>query len=242
MKRLSTLLLLICTSVFVLNAQSFEVYDHQDDLVNGETIIIPTTVNGPEVYFYFTVKNVSGIRDTVKILQTLQTTQIADSYHSICSPNTELSTGQCGMPWGSTSATFVLNAGETSEDGDFRFTQGPNPGVTTILYKVYNVNNESDFISFTVTFSTLTVVNFNTFNDFSVYPNPAVNTFTITNEYGPSSYVEIYNILGMQVNRLDFSDSGETLIDCSGWEKGYYFCRLYNDGKIEKTIKLTVTH
>ena len=82
----------------------------------------------------------------------------------------------------------------------------------------------------------------NPLNDFSVYPNPAVNTFTIANEYGPSSYVEIYNVLGMQVNRINFSETGDVKIDCSGWEKGYYFCRLYNDGKIEKTIKLTVTH
>jgi hypothetical protein len=242
MKRLSTLLLLICTSVFVLNAQSFEVYDHQDDLINGETLIVPTTVDGPELYFYFSVKNTSGSQKSVKVLQTLQTLQIEGSLHSICSPNTETATGLCGMPWGSTSATFILNAGETSEEGDFRFTQGPNPGATTILYKAYDVDNESDFITFTVTYSTITAVDFNVLNDFSVYPNPAVNTFTIANEYGPSSYVEIYNVLGMQVNRINFSETGDVKIDCSGWEKGYYFCRLYNDGKIEKTIKLTVTH
>ncbi|PLX08171.1 MAG: hypothetical protein C0596_07690 [Marinilabiliales bacterium] len=79
-------------------------------------------------------------------------------------------------------------------------------------------------------------------NEFAVYPNPAVNSFVVSNDFGPNSYVEIYNVLVMQVSRVDFSSNGETEIDCSNWEKGYYFCRLYNNGQIEKTIKLTITH
>ncbi|PLX08170.1 MAG: hypothetical protein C0596_07685 [Marinilabiliales bacterium] len=126
MKRFFTFLIFAIFTISTVFAKSFEVYDHEDNLINGETITVPTTIGGPELYYYFTVKNTSGSQKTVKIGIELQTTQIDGSYHSICSPTTNNSTGQCGMPWGSTSAQFILDPSETSGDGDFRFTQGPN--------------------------------------------------------------------------------------------------------------------
>ncbi len=241
MKRIFTFLILISVSVLTLNAQSFLVYDHNDVLINDQTIVIPTEAGGAEIFYYWDVVNNTASQKDVKILMTLQTTQIDESSHSICTTDTEESGGQCAFPWSATSPTVELNAGERMEEGDFRFIQGPNGGVTTILYKFYDVNNESDFITFTVTYSTLTSVMFAEEDQFTVFPNPAVNSFVISNEYGAGSYVEIYNVLGMQVDRVDFSNMAETEVDCSSWEKGYYFCRLYNNGKVEKTIKITVT-
>lgn len=78
-------------------------------------------------------------------------------------------------------------------------------------------------------------------NDIKIYPNPAINSFTINYAFDSKSYVEIYNVLGKVVERVT-PVSGQTYtVDCSKWEKGYYFCRLINNGKVEKTIKVVVT-
>jgi hypothetical protein len=227
----------------VLNAQfSFEVYNHEDELIDNDSIIIPTVVNGSQVQCFFSIKNVSASQKSLKISMELLTTQIEESIHFICHPPTQTTYGGCGPVWASSSPIIILNSEETSSEGDFAFMQGPNSGVTIIRYKVYDVDNESDFVAFTVTYSALSSVTDATEDQISVFPNPAANNFVISNEFGVGSYVEIYNILGMQIKRINFSVTDEVKIDCSGWEKGYYFCRLYNDGKIAKTIKLTVTH
>ncbi len=242
MKKVLFLLTFIVFAITISFSQSFEVYDGHDELINGETLTMPIMVN-EDIEFNIKVKNTSGSQISAKISQSLQTTMIDGSEHFFCTPATINSPdGSCGSIWGTSTQTFVLDIDETSDYGHITFDQGPNPGITTIQYKVYDVNNESDFVIFTITFSTSTLVDFEEVNNFSVYPNPTVNSFTVSNNYGANSYVEIYNILGMQVSRVDFANTGLTEIDCSNWEKGYYFCRLYNNGKIEKTIKMTITH
>ncbi len=241
MKKLFTFTFAILALSLVLSAQSFEVYDHNDVLLNGQTVVVPTAVNSGTIFYYWDIKNVSSSQKDVRIEAILQTTLIDGVEHSICTPNTESSNPLCAPAW-VLSAKCILNAGERAEDGDFQFVQGSNGGITTIEYKVYDENNESDYITFTITYSTLTSVTLAEEEQFTVFPNPAVNSFVISNEFGHGSYVEVYNVLGMQVSRVDFSNVAEAEIDCSAWEKGYYFCRLYNNGQVEKTIKLTVTH
>ncbi len=242
MKKTILLLSLISLVAFGAIAQSFEIYDHEDNLLNGETLIVATEVSTPEHVLEIKVKNVDGSQITAKITYTLLTTQIDGTLASMCNPTSaNTATGYCGQPWLLNTAPFILDPSETSDYGSVHFTQGANGGITTIQYKVYDIDNIADFNTFTITYSTLTAVELASVNSFNVYPNPAVDNFTIVNEFGANSYVEIYNVLGKVVRTVK-ADSNTVQIDCSKWQSGYYFCRLYNDGKVEKTIKMVVTN
>ena len=78
---------------------------------------------------------------------------------------------------------------------------------------------------------------------FSIYPNPANYEFKIKAEISLDSYIEIYNILGKLITKITPSSVSNTtfVIDCSNWERGYYFCRLVTKNKVEKTEKIIIT-
>ena len=78
---------------------------------------------------------------------------------------------------------------------------------------------------------------------FSIYPNPANYEFKINAEISLDSYIEIYNILGKLITKITPSSVSNSsfLIDCSNWERGYYFCRLVTKNKVEKTEKIITT-
>ncbi|MDY0141855.1 MAG: T9SS type A sorting domain-containing protein [Bacteroidales bacterium] len=230
---------LLSSAIF---AQSFEVYNSDSELINGQSITLNTTVNGDATVYYWTIKNVSSVQKTLKLSLELQTAQIDGSLHSMCHPLTETSYPGCGSDWSSSTPNIILNAGEVSGNGDFSFKQGPNAGVTTIKYKVYDVNNESDFITFTITYTSLTAINLNKIENLTVAPNPASNRFALSSDFGAGASVEIYNVLGKLVKKVNFSNAEKIDIDCSTWENGYYFCRLFDANKIKKTVKLIVTH
>lgn len=241
MKRIFTTSIIIIAITLGMSAQSFEVYNNSDEIITGETITVATTIDITS-NFYFKVKNTAGGVKTARVDIEILVGPVDESVHVVCSPITETNaSGQCGMPWAVSSAPFTLNPNETSGEIHVAFSQGPNSGITTIRYKVYEEGNESDNVTFTVTYSTLTAVNVAQISDFSVYPNPAVNNFSIENNFGEESYVEIYNILGTLVSRIESNNSNAISVDCSKWQSGYYFCRLYSNKKLEKTIKLVVT-
>ncbi len=251
MKNIYLSLFLTCFIALFLNgfvtAQSFEVLDYNNNnsvIPNNSEITIPTEVDGETVFFYFNVRNASDSEKSLKIKMELQTEQLEGSNHLMCEPTTSGHSGGCGLSWSTTTRTILFSAGETSVTrGDFAFTQGSNPGETIILYTFYDVNNESDAVSITIKYATASYTpDFNTENQFSIYPNPAVNSFIVNNNYGENSYVEIYNVIGEKVGRVNVGDNAQTEIDCSSWKKGYYFCRLFKDGEIKKTLKLTVTN
>lgn len=76
---------------------------------------------------------------------------------------------------------------------------------------------------------------------FNVYPNPTRNSFTIENNFGKNQYVEIYNVLGQLVTEVKSTES-KVVVDCSSWKNGYYICRSYKNNKIDKSIKVVVSH
>ena len=79
---------------------------------------------------------------------------------------------------------------------------------------------------------------------FSIYPNPANYEFQIQAEISADSYIEIYNILGNLIIKITPSNitNSTFTVDCSLWERGYYFCRLVTKHKVEKTEKIIITH
>lgn len=70
-------------------------------------------------------------------------------------------------------------------------------------------------------------------NDWTVYPNPAMNLINIkySNNHRPTTYI-IYNMLGQKISRNNISNSGNSQsIDISGLDKGMYFVKLQKEGQ-----------
>jgi len=238
-KQLLFAILLISLS-YVSFAQSFEFVDDENVVISGTTVIIPSVVSGTYEP-HLTVRSTAGAEVSARISKTYIAGPVEGSYNNMCTPiTTQSPLGTCVT--GTQTPVFILNPGEISGPGHLYFEQGSNTGVTTIQYKVFNVNNESDFRIINLSFSTVTSVNTSQVKSFNVYPNPANGNFTIEHNYGSKAVVEVFNVLGKSVAKINSDSDGRISIDCGKWENGYYFCRLYNEGKIEKTVKLVVTH
>lgn len=240
MKKVTILLSVIFAFAFNVSAQSFEILDESDNVITGQTIIVPLTIGG-DAEFTMKVKNKTGEQVSAKIYRSYLAGPVDGCFTSMCTPITTLSTsGTCLT--GSSTNLFILNPNEISGDAHMIFNQGSVGGLSTIQYKVINQDNSSDFNFVNVTYSTLTSISTGIAREFLVFPNPAVSSFTIQHNYGTKAVVEVFNVLGKSVAKINTSADNSVNVDCSKWENGYYFCRLFNDGKIEKTIKLVVTH
>lgn len=240
MKQIFLLTIIIFALSSFVKAQSFEIVNDLGENISGTTIIIPMSING-DATPHFKVKNVSAGQVSARISKSYMDGPVDGSGNNMCSPTTILTTtGSCVTS--SQTPIFILTAGETSGEAHLSFDQGPNSGITTIQYKVFKEDNVSDYKVINYTYSTLTAVNNLSADLFSAYPNPASRNFTIQHNYGSQAVVEIFNVLGKSVAKISSNSGNQINIDCSKWENGYYFCRLYNNGKIEKTIKLVVTH
>ena len=234
-----TLLLSFAFS-FSLTAQTFDILDQEDNVITGQNIVIPVTVNG-EAEYYLKIRNNSNAEVTARISKLYLDGPVDGSYNDMCSPITIITTsGACST--GTQTPVFVLSPYEISGEAHIGFEQGPNAGVTKIQYKVFEEGNTSNYRVVNITFSTLTGISDGLATEFSVLPNPAVSTFNIQHNYGPKVVVEIFNVLGKSVAKINSGTENTFSIDCSKWENGYYFCRIYNEDKIEKTIKLVVSH
>ena len=78
--------------------------------------------------------------------------------------------------------------------------------------------------------------------NFNVYPSPANESFVIENNFNKNTYVEIYNVLGQVIKTVSAENASQVTINCSNWKNGYYVCRSFKDGKIEKTVKVVIAH
>ena len=240
MKKFYLLLVVIILSFSVLNAQSFEFVNDSDEVISGTTIVIPVTING-ESEPHFKVKNNTSTQVSAQVEKSYIVGPAEGSNDNMCTPITTLSPmGACVT--GTTTPVFILSPNEISGEAHIYYEHGSNPGFTTIQYKVFNVDNESDYRVLNISFSTLTNTNITNVKIFSVFPNPAVNEFILEHNLGKKAVIEVFDVLGKSIMKLNSNSADKFIIDCSKWDNGYYFCRLYSEGKIEKTIKLVVSH
>ncbi|HNQ69661.1 MAG TPA: T9SS type A sorting domain-containing protein [Bacteroidales bacterium] len=240
MRKIYLILVGIIIMASFLKAQSFEFVNDSEEVISGTTIVIPVTLNG-EAEPHFKVKNITSTQVSARIEKSYIVGPAEGSNNNMCTPITTLSpSGACVT--GTTTPVFILSANEISGEAHIYYEHGSNPGVTTIQYKVFNVDNESDYKVLNITFSTQTSVNIANSKSFSVYPNPAVNEVVIEHNWGKKAVIEVFDVLGKSVLKLNSNSTDRFVIDCSKWDNGYYFCRLYNEGKVEKTIKLVVAH
>lgn len=240
MKKATIIFTLLFAFAFCSMAQSFDILDLENNVINGNNIIVPVTVGG-EAEYYIRVRNNSDVNKSCRLSKAYLDGPADGSFNTMCSPVT-VNTPNGSCVTSTQTPIFVLASDEVSGDAHITYEHGSSSGLTKIQYKVFDDANTSDYRVVNITFSTLTSVSASLATEFIVSPNPAMNTFNIQHNYGPKAVVEIFNVLGKSVARINSGAENTFSIDCSKWENGYYFCRLYSDGKIEKTIKLIVSH
>lgn len=199
---------------------------------NGEENITNTTVNITNE-IYFRVKNassetISEIKCYLRISADENADYGTDAEWEFCSTGCGLD-GKC--------PDFNLAPG-AEQEVHLKFTQ-----INTIhdfmIYTYPPGANPTAIFSIHINTAGISTVAANSFN---VYPSPANESFTIENGFGKNSYVEIYNVLGQTVKRIPSDNTNSISVNCSTWKNGYYVCRLYKDGKAEKTVKVVVAH
>jgi len=209
-----------------------------EDITNSTVTITPYENSDHEIVteIYYKVKNNSStdIGKTIKCFLKVSADEDAeygtDAEWEFCSI-------QCGTD--GNCPKFALPAG-AEQLIHLKFTQVNAP--CNFLIYTYPAEGEPLAI-FTIHIEQYTVGISNiTSKSFNVYPSPANESFTIENGFGKNSYVEIYNVLGQTVKRIQSNNSNRISVNCSTWKNGYYVCRLYNDGKAEKTVKIVVAH
>jgi len=225
MRRVFTLIVLLIACASQMFAQLVILNEQGVDISN-------TTVNiNNEIYFK--VKNTSAseianIKCYLRVSADENAACGTDATWEFCSTGCGLN-GKC--------PEFTLAAGaeqlvhlkfsQVNDIHDFMIYTYPQGGNPTVVFSIHiNTAGISNIAA----------------NSFNVYPSPANESFTIENGYGKNSYVEIYNVLGQTVKRIQSDNSNRISVDCSTWKNGYYVCRLYKDGKAEKTVKVVVAH
>ena len=147
-------------------------------------------------------------------------------------------------PAGATSTPFD-NTKDNGQPFEIYFEEANTLGKYFISYRVYNVNNPNDELTFRYIYNDFAGINENskTITDISnIYPNPAVNLANISinlTEETPVK-IQVYNSLGVMIrNDIENKPSGKNKlgIDCSNYNSGLYFVSVTaGNSKITKKI------
>jgi len=273
MKKIFTLLsIALCTTAF---AQSFSVYRMNNSAQTGtvatfshgtmweETTAATTNTSSPSKNEFF-VKLVNNSANTVT-LSVLRTVVYAnpalkldnggsfpDSYFcfgyncfgsSVNTPPT--SADYCVLGPNGTSASPYDNSKANGTPFVIDLVEGTIQGYYLIKYKVYNVNDASDTLTFSVRYNAILGVKeiANTIESVSdVFPNPSTNvanlSLTLTQE-SPVK-IQVYNSLGVVVysaNDHKLAGKNKLSVDCANLSSGLYFVAITaGESKITKRL------
>ena len=228
MRRVFTLIVLLIACASQILAQDLVILNGQ----TGNENITNTTVNiNNEIYFR--VKNTSSsdianIKCYLRVSADENADFGTDAEWNFCSTICG-DEGKCPKFTVAAGAEQLIHLEFTQVNDihDFMIYTYPEGGNPTAVFSIHiNTTGISNIAA----------------NSFNVYPTPANESFTIENGFGKNSYVEIYNVLGQVVKHVASDNSNRISINCSTWKNGYYVCRLYKDGKAEKTVKVVVAH
>jgi len=225
MKRIFIIILVLIACTSQMFAQ-LVILNEQDEVITNRTVNITNEI-------YFKVKNnsssdITGIKCYVRISADENAEYGTDAEWEFCTTGCGLN-GAC--------PAFDLAAGAVRDSIHLSFSQVNAPSD----FMIYTYQQGGEPAIFTIHIEPLGISNITT-KSFIVYPSPANESFTIENGFGKNSYVEIYNVLGQTVKRIQNESNSRISVNCSTWKNGYYVCRLYNEGKIEKTVKIVVSH
>ena len=114
-------------------------------------------------------------------------------------------------------------------------------GTSVVEYCFYDQNNPSDESCITVTYEISASTGVNETDRISeFYPNPA-NEYTIFNYTPKQGYsLELVDMLGQKVKKIDLSNSGQEHLYVGELSKGIYFGTLIQNEKLISIKKLVV--
>jgi hypothetical protein len=212
-------------SLAVLSQSSFQLFDHDNnEIVQDQNIFIymedlsVAEYVSPELF----LKNITSEELYVKCLRTV----IEDVDNTL---NFFCALGQCMDPSFDETPMDTAFANTLLVDQAFSAHYMPmnQNGTIKISYKYYDINNEDDFISFTVTFSDSPQSLGELENhSVTVYPNPVNNMLKVqftNNNYMNSDFV-IFDVLGNQV--MNLKAKSEMSIDVSILKAGVYYYQV----------------
>ncbi|MBR5983582.1 MAG: T9SS type A sorting domain-containing protein [Bacteroidales bacterium] len=225
MKRIFIIILVLIACTSQMFAQ-LVILNEQDEAITNTTVNITNDI-------YFKVKNnsssdITGIKCYLRVSADENATYGTDAEWEFC-------TTGCGI--NGICPPFDLAAGAVRDSVHLAFSHVNAP----CDFMIYTYQQGGEPAIFTIHIESAGISNI-TSKSFIVYPSPANESFTIENGFGKNSYVEIYNVLGQTVKRIQNESNSRISVNCSTWKNGYYVCRLYNEGKIEKTVKIIVSH
>ena len=123
------------------------------------------------------------------------------------------------------------------------------PGLTTVLYSIYNLNNQNDSFYFTVNYHVTTgavgIAELSSSNALSVpLPNPASLNFALQYNTGNTAGVlNMYNAIGELVSSTTLSNTqGIHVTETAALPEGIYFCTLVSDDRILGTQRIVIVH
>ena len=76
--------------------------------------------------------------------------------------------------------------------------------------------------------------------NFDIYPNPAKNTISISNEQLLIESINIFDITGKKVKQLNINQNNTIIIDISELEKGVYFVKVTTKENLNLTKRLII--
>lgn len=231
------LIILLSSLVFCFaNAQSFDVIDENDNSIVSTNFNLETE---PEVTIVYDFRIVNLTSESINTRIEKKVINAVDgSVNFFCIPS-----GLCIQPASMMSPVFEVEALDTTKVCQLDYIPGSNTGTSTISYVIFNDDDPSDYVEFTVNFvvggnNVLQTKN----KSISVYPNPAKDFIVVEHSGCSNSIIEIYNMLGNIVARYESKEFGSSiLIDSGKWNNGVYFARLTLDNNASKTIRFVVS-
>lgn len=248
--------LLFCTLMGQINVELNRlnvITDTQGNTMETDSVIVSQIIDGAsyniastaykQSWFWFTIKNLDSSNKTYKIKKSHMNLPDAESYAYVCSPSTNNSQGQCSF--GDETNSFVLEPNEVAY-AEVQYYNGTNTaaGLDVIIFlgESFEESSANERLKFSINYSTnLSSIASQNFNNYSIYPNPAKSIFTLSGDFSSKTIIEVYNIIGKLVYKTNVEKGANSMtIDCNKWEKGYYFVRILNNQKLNKTLKLVV--
>lgn len=210
---------------------------------NGGTYTINTTPNSQDVPAKFRIYNIGSSTYTYNVMRTIKTINT----QGVNTATTYFCVGATCLP---PSANTLTNPGDyiSIDPNNYDlfisyFSELSTIGYSEVYYKIFNVNNPNDTLSFTMKFnSTLSVEeNKSMLENISVFPLPAKNNLTVLAHvnYPAPVNIELFNVLGQKVLNYSTFAAESTFkknIDVSNIPSGVYFLKISNSSSNQNII------
>lgn len=240
MKKFLLSTFLLAAGVLFVQAQGYTLRDAGGNTINGLTIDITIDVSTSLSTYEFDATN-NGTLSKNSYMKRQELVLVPSTQNYFC-------WDVCYPPFVGTSTSGVtIAAAGTYTLGSVDYQPQGQLGMTTIRYVIYDYQNPSDSVWFTVRWNaTPAGIQENLIGSLvSAFPNPATSTTQVKYEFSGASegLLKVFNMLGEEVKTVSLNtNKGTALIDVAELKSGIYFYSLVAGDKTLATRKFTVSH